>query len=93
MKEQRHRCGVGKSMTKTKGSLRSQRSIIEIHSLNRTVLMSERSIKDRGGNIGVVKGHQMIVTMKNKNHTKEGAMNHPRAERSGNSLVVGRLRL
>ena len=39
--------GVGKSMTKTKGSLRSQRSIIEIHSLNRTVLINERSIKDR----------------------------------------------
>ena len=40
--------GVGKSMTKTKGSLHSQRSIIEIHSLNRTVLINERSIKDRG---------------------------------------------
>ena len=47
MKEQRHRFGVGKSMTKTKGSLRSQRSIIEIHSHNRTVLINE-SIKDRG---------------------------------------------
>ena len=44
----------------TKGSLRSQRSIIEIHSLNRTVLINERSIKDRG-NIGVVKGHQLFV--------------------------------
>ena len=54
--------GVGKSMTMTKGSLRSQRSIIEIHSLNRTVLIDERSIKDRG-DIGVVKGHQMIVTI------------------------------
>ena len=79
-------------MTKTKGSLRSQRSIIEIHSLNGTVLINERSIKDRG-NIGVVKGHQMFVTMENRNHTKEGLMNHPRVERSGNSLVVGRLRL
>ena len=49
-------------MTKTKGSLRSQCSIIEIHSLNRNVLINERSIKDRG-NIGVVKGHQMIVTI------------------------------
>ena len=49
-------------MTKTKGSLRSQRSIIEIHSLNRTVLINERSIEDRG-NIGVVKGHQMIITI------------------------------
>ena len=40
--------GVGKSMTKIKGLLRSQRSIIEIHSLNRTVLINERSIEDRG---------------------------------------------
>ena len=55
--------GVGKSVTKTKGSLRSQRSIIEIHSLNRTVLINERSIKDRR-DIGVVKGHQMFVTIK-----------------------------
>ena len=54
--------GVGKSMTKTKGSLRSQRSIIEYTAFNRTVLINERSIKDRG-NIGVVKGHQMIVTI------------------------------
>ena len=54
--------GVGKSMTKTKGSLRSQRSIIEIHSHNRTVLINKRSIKDRG-NIGVVKGHQMFETI------------------------------
>ena len=44
--------GVGKSMTKTKGSLRSQRSIIEIHSLNGTVLMNERSIEDRGRHRG-----------------------------------------
>ena len=72
--------------------MRNQCSIIEIHSLNRTVLINERSIEDRG-NIGVVKGHQMIVTIINKNHTKEGFMNHPRAEHSGNSLVVGRLRL
>ena len=47
--------GVGKSMTKTKGSLRSQRSIIEYTALIKTVLINERSIKDRG-NIGVVKG-------------------------------------
>ena len=40
--------------------MRSQHSIIEIHSLNRTVLINERSIKDKG-DIGVVKGHQMIV--------------------------------
>ena len=91
MKEQRHRFGVGKFMTKTKGSLRSQRSIIEIHSHNRTVLINERSMKI-GGNIGVVKGHQMFRDeYKNRNHTEEGLMNHPRAERSGNSLVVGRL--
>ena len=49
-------------MTKTKGSLRSQRSIIEYTALIKTVLINERSIKDRG-NIGVVKGHQMIVTI------------------------------
>ena len=85
--------GVGKSMTKTKGLLRSQRSIIEIHSHNRTVLINERSIKI-GGDIGVVKGHQMFRDKdKNRNHTKEGVMSHPRAERSGNSLVVGRLQL
>ena len=83
---------MGKSVTKTKGSLRSQRSIIEIHSLNRTVLINERSMKDRG-NIGVVKGHQMFVTIEIEIIPKKGVMNHPRAERSGNSLVVGRLRL
>ena len=49
-------------MTKTKGSLRNQRSIIEIHSFNRTVLINERSIKDRG-DIGVVKGHQKFLTI------------------------------
>ena len=92
MTEQRHRLGVGKSMTKTKGSLRSQRSIIEYTAFNRTVLINERSIKDRG-NIGVVKGHQKIRNNRNKYHTEEGVTNHPRAERSGNSLVVGRLQL
>ena len=35
--------GVGKSMTKTKGSLRSQCSIIEYTALIKTVLMNERS--------------------------------------------------
>ena len=45
--------------------MHSQCSIIEIHSFNRTVLINERSIKDRG-DIGVIKGHQMIVTNKNK---------------------------
>ena len=43
----------------------SQRSIIEIHSLNRTVLINERSIKI-GGGIWVVKGHQMFVTIEIK---------------------------
>ena len=42
-------------MTKTKGSLRSQCSIIDFTALIKTVLINERSIKDRG-NIGVVKG-------------------------------------
>ena len=49
--------GVGKSMTKTKGSLRSQRSIIEIHSFNRTVLIDERSITNKGEYRGI----KMIV--------------------------------
>ena len=49
--------GVGKSMTKTKGSLHSQHSIIEIHSLNRTVLINERSITNKGGYRGI----KMIV--------------------------------
>ena len=40
---------VGKSMTKTKGSLRSQRSIIEIHSFNRTVLIDEKKHKEQRG--------------------------------------------
>ena len=56
-------------MTKTKGSLRSRRSIIEMHSLNRTVLINERSMKDRD-NIGVVKGHQMIVTIEMKSYRR-----------------------
>ena len=72
--------------------MRSQRSIIEIHSLNRTVLINERSIKDRG-DIGVVKGASNVRNNRNRNRTEEGVTNHPRAERSGNSLVVGRLRL
>ena len=45
--------GVGKFMTKTKGSLRSQRSIIEIHSLNKTVLINERSISNKGEHRGI----------------------------------------
>ena len=76
-------------MTKDNRELRSQRSIIEIHSLDRTVLINERSIKDRG-NIGVIKGHQMIVTIEIKSYQRK-TITHPRVECSGNSLVVGRL--
>ena len=76
---------VGKSMIKTKGSLRSQRSII--HSLNRTVLVNKRSIKDRG-NIGVVKGASNDRKDINKFIPKKTT--HPRVEHSGSSLVVGR---
>ena len=57
MKEQRHCLGVGKSVTKTKGSLRSQRSIIEYTSLIKTVLINERSITNKGEH----KGIKMIV--------------------------------
>ena len=46
-------------MTKTKGSLCSQHSIIEIHSLNRTVLIDERSIKNKGEYRGI----KMIVKL------------------------------
>ena len=38
---------------------------------NRNVLINERSIKDRG-NIGVVKGHQMIVTIEIEIIPKKG---------------------
>ena len=49
--------GVGKSMTKTKGSLRSQRSIIEYTALIKTVLINERSISNKGKDRGI----KMIV--------------------------------
>ena len=49
--------GVGKSMTKTKGSLRSQRSIIEYTALIKTVLINERSITNKGKHRGI----KMIV--------------------------------
>ena len=49
--------GVGKSMTKTKGSLRSQRSIIEYTALIKTVLINERSISHKGKDRGI----KMIV--------------------------------
>ena len=74
--------GVGKSMTKTKGSLHSQRSIIEIHSFNRTVLINERS-KQKGHQ----NGREDIIRVVPRMTT------HPRAERLGNSLVVGRQRV
>ena len=45
--------GVGKSMTKTKGSLRSQRSIIEYTALIKTVLINERSISNKGKDRGI----------------------------------------
>ena len=44
---------VGKSMTKTKGSLRSQCSIIEIHSFNITVLINKRSVSNKGKHRGI----------------------------------------
>ena len=57
MKEQKASLGVGKSMTKTKGSLRSQRSIIEYTALIKTVLINERSITNKGEHRGI----KMIV--------------------------------
>ena len=45
--------GVGKSMTKTKGPLRSQRSIIEYTALIKTVLINERSISNKGKDRGI----------------------------------------
>ena len=44
---------VGKSMTKTKGSLRSQHSIIEYTALIKTVLTNERSITNKGEHRGI----------------------------------------
>ena len=44
-------------MTKTKGSLRSQRSIIEYTALIKTVLINERSISNKGEYRGI----KMIV--------------------------------
>ena len=46
-------------MTKTKGSFHSQRSIIEVHSFNRTVLIDERSITNKGEYRGI----KMIVNI------------------------------
>ena len=77
---------VGKSMTKNKGI------IAQSVQHNRNVLINERSIKIGGVAYGR-KGASNVRNNRNYNHTKEGVMNYPRAERSGNSLVVGRLRL
>ena len=44
-------------MTKKKGSLASQRSIIEYTALIKTVLINERSIMNKGGHRGI----KMIV--------------------------------
>ena len=62
MKEQRHCLGVGKSVTKTKGSLCSQCSIIQY-----TALIDERSMWNKGGNIGTSNDRDGI----NKVHTKD----------------------
>ena len=58
-------------MTKHKGIIAQSAQHNRIHSLNRTVLINERSIKDRG-DIGVVKGHQMIVTIEIEIIPKKG---------------------
>ena len=79
-------------MTKNKGIIAQSAQHNRIHSFNETVLINERSIKDRG-NIGVIKGASNVRNNRNKYHTEEEVTNHPRAERSGNSFVVGRLRL
>ena len=71
-------------MTKTKGSLRSQRSIMEIHSFNRTVLMDERIIKNKGEYRGIKMIVKSLIRFIPKMTT------HPRAECLGNSFVVGR---
>ena len=44
---------VGKFMTKTKGSLHSQRSIIEYTALIKTVLINERSTTNKGEHRGI----------------------------------------
>ena len=71
-------------MTKTKGSLHSQRSIIEYTALIKTVLINERSIANKKGNIGASNDCEGIIKFIPKMTA------HPRAERLGNSLVVGR---
>ena len=73
-------------MTKNKGI------IAQSAQHNRNVLINEWSIKNKGEHRGR-KGASNVRNNRNRNHTKEGIMNHPRAERSGNSLVVGRLQL
>ena len=71
-------------MTKTKGSLRSQRSIIEYTALIKTVLINKRSISNKGGTQGYQNVREDIIRFIPRMTT------HPRAERLGNSLVVGR---
>ena len=49
--------GVGKSMTKNKGIIAQSAQHNRIHSLNRTVLINERSILNKGEHRGI----KMIV--------------------------------
>ena len=49
--------GVGKSMTKNKGVIAQSAQHNRIHSLNRTVLINERSISNKGEYRGI----KMIV--------------------------------
>ena len=65
-------------MTRTKGSLHSQCSIIEYTALIETVLINERSILNKGASSEDI--NKIVLKM----------TTHPRAECSGNSLVVGR---
>ena len=55
-----------------------------IHSLNRTVLINEKGCNRTKGNIGASNDREDIIRFIPKMTT------HPRAERLGNSLVVGR---
>ena len=71
-------------MTKTKGSLCSQHNIIEYTALIKTVLINERSITNKKGNIGESIDCEVINRFIPKMAT------HPRAEHLGNSFVVGR---
>ena len=74
MKEQRHRLVVGKSITKTKGSLCSQCSTTEYTALIKTVLINERSITNKGETQGHQNDREDIIRFIPKTTT------HPRAE-------------